>query len=162
MLKQTGIPTIEDINGVFPTEERLNKGAVAVIECYQNIPCNPCYTACKQDAIKEFKDISDLPTIDHESCNGCSLCLSKCPGLAIMIVDVTYSETEALIKIPYEFLPLPKEGDVVKGLDRAGEYVADVKVVKVLNPKAFDKTPVVSVAVPKDKIKIIRNIRVVD
>ena len=161
MLKSTGIPTPEDINGVFPSEERLNKGAVAVIECYEEIPCNPCYTGCNIGAIKPFEDISDLPVINFDECTGCSLCIAKCPGLAIMIVDMTYSDTEALIKIPYEFCPLPKEGDVVKGLDRAGEYISDVKVIKVLNPKAFDKTPVITIAVPKDKVKIIRNIKVV-
>ena len=161
MLKSTGIPTPEEINDVFPSDERLNKGAVAVIECFEQIPCNPCHTGCKLGAIKPFADISDLPIINHDECTGCSLCIAKCPGLAIMVVDMTYSDTEALIKIPYEFSPLPNEGDIVKGLDRSGEEISDVKVVKVLNPKAFDKTPVVTVAVPKDKVRIIRNIKVV-
>jgi len=160
MLKRTGIPTPEDINGVFPSEERLNKGAVAVIECYEEIPCNPCYTSCKIGALKPFNDISDLPNLNHEECTGCAVCLSKCPGLAIMIVDTTYSETEALLKIPYEFRPLPNEGDMVKALDREGKFVTDVKVVKVLNPKSFDKTPIVSIAVPQDKIRVIRNIQI--
>ncbi len=159
MLEKTGIPTMEDINKVFPSDERLNKGPVAVIECFQNIPCNPCYTACKFGAIKKFKDINDLPNIDHEKCTGCGLCISKCPGLSIMVVDMTYSDDEALIRIPYEFLPLPEEGEIVKGLDREGKYISDVTVVKVLNPKSFDRTPVISIAVKKDMIRTIRNIR---
>lgn len=158
MLERTGVPTMEDLKKVMPTEERLNKGPVAVIECFQNIPCNPCYTACNRNAIKKFEDINDLPSMDHEGCNGCGLCVSKCPGLAIMVMDMTYSEKEALLKIPYEFLPLPKENACVKGLDREGKYVCDARVIKVMNPKAFDRTPILSVAVNKEFAKIVRNI----
>jgi len=75
-----------------------------------------------------------------------------------MVVDATYSDEEALIKIPYEFLPLPKEKEIVKGLDREGKYVCDVRVERVLNSKALDRTPVISIAVPKEYIKVVRNI----
>jgi len=158
MLAKTGIPAQEDIRKVMPTQERLYKGPAAIIECFQNIPCNPCYTACNRNAIKEFVDINDLPNINHEECNGCGLCISKCPGLAIMVVDMTYSEGEALLKIPYEFLPLPKEESTVKGLDREGNYICDVRVVKVMNSKALDKTPIISIAVNKEHIMTVRNI----
>lgn len=160
MLIKTGIPTIEDIKSVFPSEDRINKGPVAVIECYQEIPCNPCFTSCKRNAIKDFADINDKPIIEDELCNGCALCISACPGLAIMIVDGSYSENEVLIKIPYEFLPLPKEGDTVKGLNRSGEYITDVKVIKVQNPKSFDKTPIIHVAVNRKFLYDFRNIKV--
>lgn len=158
MLAVTGIPTSEEIDKVFPSEDRLNSGPVVVVECYQSIPCNPCYTACNTGAIKEFDDINDLPKVDHSLCNGCTLCVSNCPGLAIMVVDMTYSQEEALLKIPYEFLPLPKVGDVVKGLDRGGNAICDVKVVKVINSKALDKTPIISIAVKKNFVKLVRNI----
>ncbi|KAB3526756.1 4Fe-4S binding protein [Alkaliphilus serpentinus] len=159
MLESTGIPTQQDIDGVFPSEERMAKGPVVIVECYQNIPCNPCYTACNTGAIKEFVDINDLPNVDHSLCNGCSLCVSNCPGLAIMVIDITFSEEEALIKLPYEFLPLPTVNQVVKGLDRGGQPVCDARVVKVINSKALDKTPIVSIAVEKQYAKAVRNIR---
>lgn len=159
MLAVTGIPTEEDVEKAFPSEERLAQGPVVVVECYQSIPCNPCYTACRTGAIKEFEDINDLPTVDHSLCNGCTLCVSNCPGLSIMVVDMTYTEEEALLKIPYEFLPLPEAGQMVKGLDRAGQEICDVKVVRVVNSKALDKTPVISIAVKKDFVKLVRNIR---
>lgn len=160
MLEKTGVPTIDMVNEVFPSIERINSGPVAIIECYQNIPCNPCSTVCRRDAIKMIKDINSRPTLDVEKCNGCGLCISSCPGLAIMIVDGSYSENEAIFKIPYEFLPLPKEGDIVKGLDREGKYIADVKVVKIQNPKQFDKTAVIHVIVNKKHLYNFRNIRV--
>lgn len=157
MLESTGIPTKEQIDEVFPSEERLTKGPVAVIECYQNIPCNPCYTACNRNAIKKFEDINDLPNICHDDCNGCGLCIANCPGLAIMVVDATFSDTHAILKVPYELKPLPEVGAVVKGVDRAGEYVCDVKINRVMSSKALDRTAIVSMEVPKDKIRIVRN-----
>ncbi len=158
MLEKTGVPMIEDIDRVFPSKERLEKGPVAVIECFQNIPCNPCYTACNRGGILEFDDINDLPKMDREKCNGCGLCISKCPGLSIMVIDATYSDKSVLMKIPYEFSPLPQEGQVVRALDREGKYVCDAKVIKVLNSKALDKTPIISFAFPKEYIKVVRNI----
>lgn len=160
MLESTGIATPEMIKEIFPSEDRLNKGPVAVIECFQRIPCNPCSTACTKNAMKDFVDINDRPQLDEEICNGCGLCISKCPGLAIMVVDGSYSEDEILFKIPYEFLPLPVEGNIVAGLDRAGEYICDVKIIKVQNPKAFDRTPVIHVLVPRKYLYDFRNIRV--
>jgi Fe-S-cluster-containing hydrogenase component 2 len=94
-----------------------------------------------------------------DNCNGCTLCVSKCPGLAIMVVDYTYSADKALLKIPYEFTPLPQKGDVVMGLDRAGQPVAQVEVVQVMNSKAMDRTPIISIAVDKAHVKTIRNIK---
>ena len=159
MIEKTGVPTPEDLARVFPPKERLQKGPVAVVECFQRIPCNPCYTACKRGAIQEFKDINDLPKIDFEICNGCGLCISKCPGLAVFIVDETYSEKEALIKLPFEFLPLPEKGEEVDALNRKGEVMGKAEVVKVQNGRYEDKTPVISILVPKKLSMEVRNIR---
>ncbi|HPX00188.1 MAG TPA: 4Fe-4S binding protein [Sedimentibacter sp.] len=109
MFEKTGIPSMEMIMEKFPSIERINKGAVAVIECYKEIPCNPCETACKFDAIKVGEDINNIPRLNSGNCTGCGICLSKCPGLAIMIVDGSKSETTVEVKIPYEFLPLPRK-----------------------------------------------------
>ena len=157
MLEKTGIPTTEQIAHVFPSQKRLNKGQVAVIECFQPIPCDPCATSCPKKAIRPFSDINDLPIIDNENCNGCGICVYKCPGLAIMIVDMTYSQTHALLKLPYEFSPLPNEGETVYALDRAGTIVAEAEVIKVVMPKS--KTATISIAVDKSLVKTVRNFK---
>ncbi|MGI6359170.1 MAG: 4Fe-4S dicluster domain-containing protein [Bacillota bacterium] len=160
MLKRTGIPTDADRATVMPSDDRLQRGAVAIIECYQQIPCNPCATACPRGAIQPFKDINDLPTIDHDRCNGCAICVANCPGLAIFVVDESYRPDLALVKLPYEQLPLPKAGETVLALDRAGQVVGEGVVRLVQNPKAFDRTAVIHLEVPRELAQTVRNIRV--
>jgi len=161
MLEKTGIASEEQIESSFPSMERLKKGPVAIIECFQRIPCNPCATSCKRGAMKPFEDINDLPSLSHEECNGCSLCVFNCPGLAIMVVDYTYSEEKVSFKIPYEFIPLPEKGQIVKGLNREGKEICDCEVLNIMNNKVMDRTPLVTVAVDKSHLKTFRNIKVV-
>jgi hypothetical protein len=71
-----------------------------------------------------------------------------------------FSEDEATVTLPYEFLPLPKKGDVVITLDRYGSPVGKGKVVRVQNTRYNDKTPLITVTVPKDMIMNVRNIKV--
>lgn len=158
MLEKTGIPTEEMLKKALPSDERRRRGPYAMFECFQRIPCNPCYTACKVGAVKPFNDINDLPEVDLEKCTGCGQCISACPGLAIFVIDETYSPTEALVKIPYEYLPVPEVGSQVEALNRAGEVVGKAKVVRVQNPK--NKTMIVWLAIPKELSLEVRGIRV--
>ena len=161
MLEKTGIPTQSEIESVFPNEERLAEGPVAVIECFQSIPCDPCATACPQGAILPFTDINDRPIIDNNKCNGCMLCMTKCPGLAIIVVNAAWSAKQALIKMPYEFRPLPEEGQIVQALDREGKAVAMAEVIQVQSGKNMNNVPIVSISVDKHLIKTVRNIRII-
>ena len=132
----------------LPSAERFRKGPVAVIECVQEIPCNPCETACRFGAINIKTPITNIPVLVEEKCVGCGLCVSKCPGLAIFIVDLSYSETEAKVSFPYEYTPIPKKGDKVKAVNRCGEVICEAIVKDVKNPPSFDHTPVVTIEVP--------------
>ncbi len=158
MLEKTGIPSKEQIEAVKPSKERLAEGPVVIVECFQEIPCDPCYTACKQGGFLPFKDINDLPRMDFEKCNGCGICVGACPGLAVFIVDETYSEDEALLTIPWEFLPVPTEGSTVQGLNREGEAVARVKVKKVRSAGKNNNTSILTLIVPKPFAYEIRSI----
>lgn len=158
MLEKTGVATAKQVREVFPNLERINKGPVAVIECYQEIPCNPCYKSCHFDAITDLSEINTIPEVIEERCTGCGVCVFNCPGLAIMIVDGSVSEDHVLFKIPYEFTPLPEKGQMVKGLDRSGAYLCDVEVTRVQNAKAMDRTPIIHVMVPREHLYAFRNI----
>ena len=160
MLSQTGIPTIEDIKSITPTDERFSKGPVVIVECFQEIPCNPCVDACKLGAITKPGDINDLPVVDFDKCNGCGICIKECPGLAIFVVDKTYSETHATVRLPHEFLPVPQPGQFVTGLDRAGIERGSFEVIKVISGGPVNKTPVVWLAVPQELVMEIRAIKI--
>jgi Fe-S-cluster-containing hydrogenase component 2 len=162
MLELTGIATPEQVREVFPSIERINRGPVAVIECYQEIPCNPCYMSCRFGAISDLTQINKIPEVYEKKCTGCGVCVFNCPGLAIMIVDGSYSKDHILFKIPYEFTPLPEAGQIVKGLDRSGQYITDVEIVKVQNSKAMDRTPVVHVLVDRKFLYDFKNIEIGD
>ncbi len=137
----------------IPSKKQLEKG-VAIIECIQNIPCNPCVDSCPTDAIS-MKDINALPVMDYDKCIACCKCVGICPGLAIFVVKC--KEDIGFITLPYEFLPKPVVGKKVKLLDRAGEIVGEGIVKKIVNK---DKTFIVTVEVNKNLIMIVRNIKV--
>jgi Fe-S-cluster-containing hydrogenase component 2 len=155
----TGVLSVEDLGKApgFPSEERMKKGPVAVIECVQDIPCNPCVAACPFGAIN-VETLIGLPELDEEKCIGCGSCIAHCPGLAIFLVDYNHSETHALISFAYEFLPLPKVGDIVDATDRSGRVVTKGKVIRVLEKKDFDHTAVISIAVLKEYVHDVRGI----
>ncbi len=157
-IERTGVPTKEQIESTLPGDERRAKGPYAVIECWQEIPCDPCVASCPFGYIAPMKNINDLPKLDQESCTGCGNCIALCPGLAIFIIDETFGgEDEAMIRIPHEFAPLPEKEDIVRALDREGNYVADAEVVRVQKGKSG--CTVLHLLIPK---KFILDIRAVE
>jgi thioredoxin reductase/Fe-S-cluster-containing hydrogenase component 2 len=142
----------------WPSEERMRQGPVAVIECPETIPCDVCEPACHLGAVSLGGTMTALPRLDVEKCSGCGLCVALCPGLAMFVVDLSFSPDEATITFPYEFLPLPEVGADVQGTDREGKPVVDARVVKVQTSKRFDHTAVVTIAVPGEYAQVVRGI----
>jgi len=156
MLARDGVPEKEDIERILPPLTRRTKKAYVVVECFQEIPCDPCFESCPFGAFKSFKEIKDLPEVDFDKCNGCGSCIPFCPGLAIFVVDETNPEYD-LISIPYEFLPSPRKGEKGKGLNREGEIVCEAEVVRFRNMK--NKTHILTLRVPKGMGNIVRHYR---
>lgn len=154
-----GVPEKHDLDGILPGAERLLKGPVAIIECFQEIPCDPCAEACSHGAITAFQNVCDLPQVKHEACNGCGLCVVRCPGLAIFIVDMSRGDGLAEVKVPNEYLPLPKKDELVAATDREGREVAEAKVLRAQRPSSFDRTALVTLEVPADKALEVRGFR---
>jgi Fe-S-cluster-containing hydrogenase component 2 len=145
--------------GLLPSPARLKNGPVVVVECVENIPCNPCAYACPRKAITINGNLTDTPRVDFDRCNGCGACIARCPGLAIFVVNLKFSDREATVTLPYELLPRPELGERVWGLDRRGEKVCPARVVRVVDTKAFDHCALVTVAVPKRFWNEVRSIR---
>lgn len=154
-----GFLSEQEVAPRLPAADRLGKGPVAVIECVQEIPCNPCEKACPFKAISVGLPITTLPALDADKCVGCGACIAKCPGLAIFIVDGSRPGNEGTVQMPYESYPLPRLGEEVAACDRQGGVVATGTVEKVLAGAGQDHTAVVTVRVPKELINVVRAIR---
>ncbi len=142
----------------YPSAKRMLRGMVAVIECEQEIPCNPCEASCPRKAIIVGIPITNLPVLNEDACIGCGLCVASCPGQAIFMVDLTYSDTTAVVGFPYEYLPLPHVGEIVKTVSRDGIVLGDGRVTKIMNNKMTDKTNIVYVEVDKKIGEEVRSI----
>ncbi|MCX6662860.1 MAG: 4Fe-4S dicluster domain-containing protein [Euryarchaeota archaeon] len=149
--EKTGILSTKELQ--VPSKKQLEKG-VAILECVQEIPCNPCVDSCPVHAIS-MKDINAPPVNDFEKCIGCTKCVGVCPGLAIFVVKV--KDDKAWVTLPYEFITVPKVGDSVQALDRTGTVRSKALVKKIVK---HGKTMVVTIEVESSLAMDIRNIRV--
>ena len=149
---KTGFLSEADLEGQpgVPLPERRRKGPVAVIECLEEIPCNPCESSCKYEAIEVGRSIITLPRLYEEKCIGCLTCIPNCPGQAIFVVDESLPDNRAAVTMPYEYLPLPEKGETVSALDRAGNELGDAVVTAVRKTKRTDQTSVVTIEVPRE------------
>jgi Fe-S-cluster-containing hydrogenase component 2 len=151
--------TERELSAQIPTKERLEKGPVAIIECIEEIPCNPCVEICPQGAISMPGGLNKIPRLDETKCNGCGVCVSGCPGLAIFMVDLTAGQEQTKVALPYEFTHLPEKGETVLALDRGGKELGSAQVVRVQKGKRVDRTPIITIAVPRRWALQARNIR---
>lgn len=143
----------------YPSQERMARGPVAIIECNQEIPCNPCELACRHGAISLGEPITNLPVLFDQKCTGCGACIAGCPGLAIFVIDKTYADDYGTVAFPYEYDPLPEKGQEVEAVDRSGKAVCRGSILKVHNPKINDGTPIATIVVPLPMVEEVRGIR---
>ena len=151
---------------IIPSESRFQKGPVAVIECVQKIPCNPCASVCPQGLIHiDEHDIRSLPQFIADevgaACIGCEQCVTICPGLAVTLVDGRADPQSPLVTIPFEYEPdRLAVGDQVEVLDTVGEFLGSIPVTKVKSIPANDRTVLVVVQASEEIAARIAGIRV--
>ncbi len=136
---------------------REEEGVMPIFHCRQEVPCNPCVTACPEGAIKTERDeITGLPyIIDTGMCKGCLNCVFVCPGLATTLVDFRKDEEHPLITLPYEiWREKVEEGEKVPVTDVDGAILGYYPVEKVLtNKKKYPGTLLVQLRVEKKVAK---------
>ena len=132
---------------------RKQVGIHPVIECTQNIPCNPCQDACRKGCISIGDQITSLPiSVEGSECINCGMCVASCSGQAIFLVEEDTEPGYGEVTIPYEFLPLPKKGDRGFGLSRSGVPLCEAEITNVRSSAAFDGTRLVTMKVPMEFI----------
>ena len=107
--------------------------------------------------------IFGIPEVVKDECTGCTLCVSVCPGLAITLVDLRQDGPHGLVTVPFELLDdVVREGDEVDAVGMDGEFVANARVEKIARRKAYDRTVLVTLIVPRDRATQVAGFRVQD
>ena len=131
----------------FPACTYSANGIHPVVECTQNIPCNPCQDICPKHCIKVGDDITNIPQINQmQQCSGCGMCVANCPGQAIFLVE--HGTVNDQVTIPYEFLPVPTVGENGFGYDRSGTKVCSAKINAIKDLPVNDHTILLTMSVP--------------
>ncbi|MEL7603472.1 MAG: 4Fe-4S dicluster domain-containing protein [Bacillota bacterium] len=127
-----------------------------IIECPQQIPCNPCIDACRTGAIRK-ESLNALPLYDETKCTGCKQCVAACPGQAIFYLEEDMDT--AYMTFPYEYLPLPVKGQRVTAVDANGSELGMATVEQAANSKAYNLTPLVTIRMPLPEGRGARSIK---
>ena len=136
--------------------KRLKEKPVALIDCPEEIPCNPCETICPFGAIKVGEPITNVPVLDGKKCTGCGRCISVCPGLAISVLNYNYNSSEATLTVPFEFLPLPEKGEEIIAVDIKGKCMVKGEIIRVVPPGKNNRTSLITFSFPKKFYKKVR------
>lgn len=122
-------------------KQEMEKGGSAggrrfvILDCDEEIPCNPCEEACRRGAIAVGDNINAVPSVDEERCNGCGDCIGVCPGSCVFLVEELDGK-EAAVTLAYDRLPRPRKGDVVDLVDGGGSAIGQGIVSLVKNIKS--------------------------
>ena len=70
---QRGYHKLEELKefSVIPPKEIVEQKRVALIECVEEIPCNPCALVCRIDAVSK-ETLCTPPVVDWNKCSGCT------------------------------------------------------------------------------------------
>ncbi len=134
--------------------EHVENKYTPVLHCFQEIPCNPCKTACPKGVIYIPEDnLLEIPQITNNNCIGCFRCVSICPGLAITLV--MNENGKFFTFIPYELsLHRIKIDDKVKLTDYEGNIIGE-GIIKAINNRPPDrKRNILKIEVKEEKIAI--------
>lgn len=132
-----------------------------IIDCFENIPCNPCESVCPNKVIIVGNPITNIPKIKNPNeCIGCGMCVACCPGQAIFLVNSKYSKKKCAITFSYEFNKKFKINQNVIAIDSNGKKVCRAKIISLKVNKKYDKTVLITILIPKEKYKLVKGIKI--
>lgn len=129
-----------------------------VMNCIEEIPCNPCETSCPFGAITVGTDITNIPVVDLDKCVGCGKCLAICPGLAIRMVDDDATSDVTKVGVVHEMFPMPDIDDLVNVINAEGTVVGTGIVKQKKRPLRDDPTIILIIEVPKKIAMLVHGI----
>ena len=135
--------------------EQLKRGPHAVIECTEEIPCNPCCTACPQGAITMAEGLSSLPCLNRGKCTACGLCIPCCPARPSLSSMIPIPGAKVCFLSHLNLLPCPLWGSR-SSLPTAAAGQWGRIIHRVLCPPAFRQTAVVTLRVPLALLDTVR------
>lgn len=148
---------LEEFKALPPREKDLSK-RIAIIECVEEIPCNPCAYACRVDAIQK-EGLCTPGVVDWDKCTGCTMCVAVCPGLSIFCQQI--KDGKGYVTLPYELKPDPKTGVKVELLDRSGKKVGEGRIVNPTYQARGDAYPRWVVTVEMDDPELSYEVRAI-
>jgi sarcosine oxidase, subunit alpha len=146
---------------------RREHGVFPILHCTQEIPCDPCRSACPKGLIhlEREDDIRSLPVFhdaepEGAGCAGCELCVARCPGLAITMVDYRQDPASPTVTVAYELEPdALRPGELVTAVDTKGRRLGEVEVAGVKRIKANDRTALLHLVVPRAYARKVAGVR---
>jgi Fe-S-cluster-containing hydrogenase component 2 len=129
-----------------------------VLDCSEEIPCNPCEEVCGRGAIVVGDNLNAAPVFEEDKCDGCGACIAVCPGSCVYLVEEA-GGGEARVTMAYDRLPRPLKGDVVTLTDGEGASVGQGIVYRVKNTKSDRHLWQVTVSTEPRLASVVRGFR---
>lgn len=105
-----------------------------VLDCREQIPCNPCEEVCGKGAVVIGDNLNGAPVFSADKCDGCGLCINVCPGSCIYLVEEA-GAGRARVTMAYDRLPRPAVGSEVTLVGDGGETIGQGIVRRVKNTR---------------------------
>jgi ferredoxin len=142
---------IKSFSGVPQVEQK--KRIVASVECFEEIPCRACQTACPEEAILigRVPRLADVPILTEDKCTACGICVSACPSSAIVMLQEEPEKSVSKLVLPWRGARPWRVGEFASLLNRRGETLGSARVIKaseIADVQTSGKVQQVEVEVP--------------
>lgn len=126
------LKSLKAFSGVPKTAQKIKP--IASIECFEEIGCNLCQSACPTSAIQigKLPRPTTTPILNENACTGCGLCLPACPSASIALVREDEAKSTVPLTLTWRGVKPWKVGEFATLVNRRGEHLGSARVTQVL------------------------------